>query len=50
MNKCCHNCVYFPCTKNECDIKNVEGCKLCKTISQEVNIKMTNGQKGNKNV
>lgn len=50
MNKCCRNCTYFPCIKSECNIKNVQGCKLCKTIVQEINIKTTNGQEENKNV
>lgn len=32
--KCCRNCIHFPCTKNECDIKNNYSCKEFKSIIQ----------------
>lgn len=32
--KCCRNCIHFPCIKNDCDINNKQHCSKFKSITQ----------------
>lgn len=36
MIRKCKNCNYFPCSRKECDIKNLEGCKSHKFESEKI--------------